>query len=316
MNAPLLAEQRGVDVRLIVDDVSDEYRNVITLRGALSDGSQLSVVGHPDRHEADREARRHQRLCARAADREAPHRDALHRPTRHRRDLRAEVRRGEHQHRRHADRAQERRRPGAQHPDASTRRSATSSSTTCRARSRPTCSARSRSPSPDAHGSDPALPQPGAGVAWAAVRLRGRDPGQPAAARRTGRPAVWAETMFSPSGGSRAREGGDGTADGARAAIGLRAAPRGVFDVRRVEGDEALIEFVDDHLTFSCGVGVDAATVRVTTTSCGSTTGAAGSTSRPSASSPVGRARDAAPHAAGARAPCVSRSIRPVRSLR
>ena len=41
VNAPLLAEQRGVDVRLIVDDESDEYRNVITLRGALSDGSQL-----------------------------------------------------------------------------------------------------------------------------------------------------------------------------------------------------------------------------------------------------------------------------------
>jgi len=45
VNAPLLAEQRGVDVRLIVDDISDEYRNVITLRGALSDGSQLSVSG-------------------------------------------------------------------------------------------------------------------------------------------------------------------------------------------------------------------------------------------------------------------------------
>ena len=45
VNAPLLAEQRGVDVRLIVDDVSDEYRNVITLRGALSDGSQLAVSG-------------------------------------------------------------------------------------------------------------------------------------------------------------------------------------------------------------------------------------------------------------------------------
>ena len=45
VNAPLLAEQRGVDVRLLVDDVSDEYRNVITLRGALSDGTQLSVSG-------------------------------------------------------------------------------------------------------------------------------------------------------------------------------------------------------------------------------------------------------------------------------
>ncbi|GAA2990562.1 D-3-phosphoglycerate dehydrogenase [Microbacterium terrae] len=45
VNAPLLAEQRGVEVRLIVDEDSPEYRNVITLRGALSDGSQLSVSG-------------------------------------------------------------------------------------------------------------------------------------------------------------------------------------------------------------------------------------------------------------------------------
>ncbi|MBS1672356.1 MAG: phosphoglycerate dehydrogenase [Actinobacteria bacterium] len=45
VNAPLLAEQRGVAVRLVQDDVSEEYRNVITLRGALSDGSQVSVSG-------------------------------------------------------------------------------------------------------------------------------------------------------------------------------------------------------------------------------------------------------------------------------
>ena len=45
VNAPLLAEQRGIAVRLLKDDVSDEYRNVITLSGALSDGSQLSVSG-------------------------------------------------------------------------------------------------------------------------------------------------------------------------------------------------------------------------------------------------------------------------------
>ncbi|MGF3055569.1 phosphoglycerate dehydrogenase [Microbacterium sp. YY-01] len=45
VNAPLLAEQRGVAVRLLKDDVSEEYRNVITLRGALSDGTQLSVSG-------------------------------------------------------------------------------------------------------------------------------------------------------------------------------------------------------------------------------------------------------------------------------
>ena len=45
VNAPLLADQRGIAVRLLKDDVSDEYRNVITLSGALSDGSQLSVSG-------------------------------------------------------------------------------------------------------------------------------------------------------------------------------------------------------------------------------------------------------------------------------
>ena len=45
VNAPLLADQRGVEVRLLVDDDSPEYRNVITLRGALSDGSQLSISG-------------------------------------------------------------------------------------------------------------------------------------------------------------------------------------------------------------------------------------------------------------------------------
>ncbi len=45
VNAPLLAEQRGVVVRLITDKESPEYRNVITLRGALADGSQVSVSG-------------------------------------------------------------------------------------------------------------------------------------------------------------------------------------------------------------------------------------------------------------------------------
>ena len=45
VNAPLLAEQRGLDVRMITDADSDDYRNVLTLRGALSDGSQISVSG-------------------------------------------------------------------------------------------------------------------------------------------------------------------------------------------------------------------------------------------------------------------------------
>ncbi len=45
VNAPLLADQRGVQVRLLTDAVSEEYRNVLTLSGALSDGSQISVAG-------------------------------------------------------------------------------------------------------------------------------------------------------------------------------------------------------------------------------------------------------------------------------
>jgi D-3-phosphoglycerate dehydrogenase len=45
VNAPLLAEQRGIAVRLITDAESPEYRNVITLRGALADGTQMSVSG-------------------------------------------------------------------------------------------------------------------------------------------------------------------------------------------------------------------------------------------------------------------------------
>ncbi|KQO62099.1 phosphoglycerate dehydrogenase [Curtobacterium sp. Leaf261] len=45
VNAPLLAEQRGVTVRLISDDESPEYRNVLRIRGAQSDGPTISVSG-------------------------------------------------------------------------------------------------------------------------------------------------------------------------------------------------------------------------------------------------------------------------------
>ncbi|MDQ0743705.1 D-3-phosphoglycerate dehydrogenase [Clavibacter sp. B3I6] len=45
VNAPLLAEQRGLEVRLITDAVSEEYRNLLSIRGALSDGTQVSVSG-------------------------------------------------------------------------------------------------------------------------------------------------------------------------------------------------------------------------------------------------------------------------------
>jgi D-3-phosphoglycerate dehydrogenase len=45
VNAPLLAEQRGIAVRLVTDPVSEDYRNVLTIRGATSDGTRLSVSG-------------------------------------------------------------------------------------------------------------------------------------------------------------------------------------------------------------------------------------------------------------------------------
>ncbi|MBG6216788.1 D-3-phosphoglycerate dehydrogenase [Arthrobacter sp. CAN_A6] len=45
VNAPLLAEQRGISTRLITTSESEEYRNVLRLRGALSDGTQISVAG-------------------------------------------------------------------------------------------------------------------------------------------------------------------------------------------------------------------------------------------------------------------------------
>ena len=45
VNAPLLAAERGVEVRLITDGESPDHRNLITLRGTLSDGSQVSVSG-------------------------------------------------------------------------------------------------------------------------------------------------------------------------------------------------------------------------------------------------------------------------------
>jgi D-3-phosphoglycerate dehydrogenase len=45
VNAPLHAEQRGVSVRLVTETASDEYRNLLTIRGTLVDGSQISVGG-------------------------------------------------------------------------------------------------------------------------------------------------------------------------------------------------------------------------------------------------------------------------------
>jgi D-3-phosphoglycerate dehydrogenase len=45
VNAPLLAEQRGCEVRLLTDPTTQDFRNVTTLRGTLADGSTVSVSG-------------------------------------------------------------------------------------------------------------------------------------------------------------------------------------------------------------------------------------------------------------------------------
>jgi D-3-phosphoglycerate dehydrogenase len=45
VNAPVLAAERGIDVRLVTDPVSEEYRNLVTLRGTLGDGTPVSVAG-------------------------------------------------------------------------------------------------------------------------------------------------------------------------------------------------------------------------------------------------------------------------------
>jgi D-3-phosphoglycerate dehydrogenase len=45
VNAPLMAAERGMAVRLVTDPESPDHRNLVTLRGTLSDGQQVSVSG-------------------------------------------------------------------------------------------------------------------------------------------------------------------------------------------------------------------------------------------------------------------------------
>jgi D-3-phosphoglycerate dehydrogenase len=45
VNAPLLAAERGTEVRLVTDPESPDHRNLITIRGTLADGQQVSVSG-------------------------------------------------------------------------------------------------------------------------------------------------------------------------------------------------------------------------------------------------------------------------------
>ena len=61
VNAPLLAAERGIAVRLVTDPESPDHRNLITIRGTLADGCQVSVSG-TGRHQPARAAGRGQRL--------------------------------------------------------------------------------------------------------------------------------------------------------------------------------------------------------------------------------------------------------------
>ncbi|WP_026129713.1 phosphoglycerate dehydrogenase [Nocardiopsis prasina] len=45
VNAPLLAKERGVEVNLITSDDSTDWRNLISVRGVLADGTRVSVSG-------------------------------------------------------------------------------------------------------------------------------------------------------------------------------------------------------------------------------------------------------------------------------
>jgi D-3-phosphoglycerate dehydrogenase len=45
VNAPLFAEQRGIETRLIAEAESPLYRNLTVLRGTLADGTILTVAG-------------------------------------------------------------------------------------------------------------------------------------------------------------------------------------------------------------------------------------------------------------------------------
>jgi D-3-phosphoglycerate dehydrogenase len=45
VNAPLMAKERGVEVALVTDRESPDHRNLVTVRGVMASGEQVSVSG-------------------------------------------------------------------------------------------------------------------------------------------------------------------------------------------------------------------------------------------------------------------------------
>ena len=116
VNAPLLAAERGTAVRLVADPESPDHRNLITIRGTLADGSQVSVSGTLVGIDQRERHRRGQRLRHRPRAHRPPRLPDVRRPARHGRHGRPDPRRRRHQHRRHAGLPRPARRAGAGGP--------------------------------------------------------------------------------------------------------------------------------------------------------------------------------------------------------
>ena len=113
VNAPLLAEQRGLEVSLSSDVESPDYRNLVTVRGAMADGTAVTVSGHAVRQEPGAEADRGRRVRHRPRPLGLPAVLRLHRPARRRRHRRRGARRGGREHRRCPGQPHHARRRGA-----------------------------------------------------------------------------------------------------------------------------------------------------------------------------------------------------------
>lgn len=89
----------------------------------------------------------------------------------------------------------------------------------------------------------------------------------PLPAGATTDPAVWARTIFDVGSAPWWVRAAFAARQALVPVIGVGRGKQGVFDVARVQGEEALIVADDTHLDFRCAVGVDAAArlVRVTT---------------------------------------------------
>ena len=147
VNAPLLAAERGIAVRLVTEAESPDHRNLITIRGTLADGSQVSVCGtligisqrerlvEVNGFDVDIEPTEHLAFFT------------LRGPARHGRHRRQDPRGRPGEHRRHAGLPRHQGRPGAGRPVRGLRRCRPRCSTRSAGRSRAASYAASTSPS-------------------------------------------------------------------------------------------------------------------------------------------------------------------------